>query len=87
MSERHHVCPQHDCAVVRRLTGGEAAVVITVLVLASALALAGIPLPGVIGLLAAAGTLGAGLVALAAATPLRGVGRALRAALLSGPQR
>jgi hypothetical protein len=67
--------------------GGEAAVIVTVLVLAGVLALTGMPVSEILKLLACAGLIAVALITVAGASPLRGLSRAVRALLAPANQR
>ncbi|SEF19033.1 hypothetical protein [Streptomyces sp. Ag109_O5-10] len=87
MSDLHLAHDVRTVSMPRRLGGGEAAVIMTVLVLAGVLALTGRPVIDILQLLAGAGLLAVALVTVAGASPLHGLGRAARALLSSGVQR
>ncbi|MFF6952998.1 hypothetical protein ACFZAD_30690 [Streptomyces iakyrus] len=67
--------------------GGEAAVIVTVLVLAGILALTGMPVAEILKLLSWAGLIAVALIMVAGASPLRGLSRAVRVLLAPSSQR
>ncbi|MEV6383166.1 hypothetical protein AB0M31_27620 [Streptomyces sp. NPDC051773] len=89
MSERHLACVARTGSthISRQLGGGEAAVIVTVLVLAGVLALTGMPVAEILELLSWAGLIAVALITMAGASPLRGLRRAVRALLAPANQR
>lgn len=89
MSERHLACAARtgSANTPRQLGGGEAAVIVTVLLLAGILALTGMPVAEILKLLSCAGLIAVALITVAGASPLRGLSRAARALLASAHQR
>jgi hypothetical protein len=89
VSERHLACVARTGSthISRQLGGGEAAVIVTVLVLAGVLALTGMPVAEILELLSWAGLIAVALITVAGASPLRGLRRAVRGLLALANQR
>ncbi|MDX3528797.1 hypothetical protein P1P75_20760 [Streptomyces sp. ID05-39B] len=89
MSERHLACVARTGSthISRQLGGGEAAVIVTILVLAGVLTLTGMPAAEILKLLSWAGLIAVALITMAGASPLRGFSRAVRALLAPANQR
>ncbi|GAB7109576.1 hypothetical protein JCM4814A_78910 [Streptomyces phaeofaciens JCM 4814] len=89
MSEHHHACvtPASPTFAPKRLGGGEAAVIVTVLILAGSLALTGMPVDQIVQILSWAGLIAVALITAAGTRPLRGLTRAVRALLDPSSQR
>lgn len=89
MSEHHRACAVHTdlTPAAKRLGGGEAAVIVTVLVLAATLALTGMPVTAIVKVLSWAGLIAVALITAAGTRPLRSLTRAVRALLAPTGQR
>ncbi|WP_446044694.1 hypothetical protein [Streptomyces olivaceus] len=89
MSERYLACVARTGSthISRQLGGGEAAVIVTALVLAAVLALTGMPVAEILELLSWAGLVAVALITVAGARPLRGLSRAVCALLAPANQR
>ncbi len=94
MSEHHHACvtPASPTFAPKRLGGGEAAVIVTVLILAGSLALTGMPVDQIVQILSWAGLIAVALItqpapARCAVSPVRYGLCWIRAANAEGPLR